>query len=156
MELEEFVKSVKDIIFAEREVESAKIELALKSDFNIVDAFNQMDRSRSGDLSQEDLREGLMHNLGYIDFVSDDIVLLFRRFDRRQSGFLNFSDFSKLLLPFSREYAALITDRVDYYSRRTRDGSSFFNSDTRYEMQSFWAVFFRNERIMETLRRRLS
>lgn len=40
MELEEFIKSIKDIIFAEREVESAKIELALKSDFNIVDAFN--------------------------------------------------------------------------------------------------------------------
>lgn len=40
MELEELVKLMKDIICAEREVESAKIELALKSDFNILDAFN--------------------------------------------------------------------------------------------------------------------
>lgn len=40
MEMEEFVKLVKDVIFTEREVESAKIELALKSDFNITDAFN--------------------------------------------------------------------------------------------------------------------
>ena len=34
---------IKDIVFAEREVESAKIELALKSDFNIVDAFKMFD-----------------------------------------------------------------------------------------------------------------
>jgi hypothetical protein len=39
-ELEEFIAVVREMIFAEREVESAKIELALKSDFNIVDAFN--------------------------------------------------------------------------------------------------------------------
>ena len=156
MELEEFIKAIKDIIFAEREVESAKIELALKSDFNIVDAFNQMDRTRSGDISLEDLREGLMSNLYFIDFVNDDMVALFKRFDRRQAGFLNFSDFSRLMLPFSREYAALITDRIDYYSRRTRDGKSFFNSDTRYDMQAFWAVHIRTERMMETLRRRLN
>ena len=43
IELEEFVRAIKDIVFAEREVESAKIELALKSDFNIVDAFKMMD-----------------------------------------------------------------------------------------------------------------
>ena len=48
MELDEFVNAVKEIIFTEREVESAKIELALKSDFNITDAFNQVDMSRSG------------------------------------------------------------------------------------------------------------
>lgn len=43
IELEEFVRALKDIVFAEREVESAKIELALKSDFNIVDAFKMLD-----------------------------------------------------------------------------------------------------------------
>ena len=38
-EMEEFVKALKEIIFSEREVENAKIELALKSEFNIIDAF---------------------------------------------------------------------------------------------------------------------
>ena len=37
--MEEFVKALKEIIFSEREVENAKIELALKSEFNIIDAF---------------------------------------------------------------------------------------------------------------------
>ena len=38
-EMEEFVRALKEIIFSEREVENAKIELALKSEFNIIDAF---------------------------------------------------------------------------------------------------------------------
>lgn len=42
---------IKEIIFAEREVESAKIELALKSDFNVIDAFNQMDVNRASSLT---------------------------------------------------------------------------------------------------------
>jgi len=81
--------------------------------------------------------------------------MLYRRFDRRDSGFINFQDFSRIMLPFSREYAALITDRIDYYSRRTRDGASFFNSDTRYDLQAFWAVLFRTEKTVEMLRRRI-
>lgn len=43
VELEEFTKILKDIVFSEREVESAKIELALKSDFNLLDAFRMFD-----------------------------------------------------------------------------------------------------------------
>ena len=43
---------MKDVIFAEREVESAKIELALKSDFNMTDAFKMLDVRGAGTLSQ--------------------------------------------------------------------------------------------------------
>ena len=82
--------ALKEIIFAEREVESAKIELALKSDFNIVDAFKMLDMRCAGVLTQQDLIEGLKRNLGFIDFASDDIHLLFRRFDRSNYGHLTF------------------------------------------------------------------
>lgn len=34
---------LKEMVFLEREVESAKIELALKSDFNLMDAFRMFD-----------------------------------------------------------------------------------------------------------------
>ena len=97
-----------------------------------------------------------MRNLGFIDFTTDDVAMLYRRFDRRSTGFINFSDFSRIMLPYSREYASLVTDRLDYYSRRSRDGASYFNSDTRYDMQAYWAVMFRTERTMEMLRRRMA
>jgi hypothetical protein len=95
-----------------------------------------------------------MRNLSFVDFNNDDMFLLYRRFDSGK-GYLNFNDLSRIMLPFSREYASLVTDRVEYYSRRSRDGREFFNTDTRYEIQAFWAVMLRTERIMETLRARL-
>ena len=149
------VKALKEIIFAERELESAKIELALKSDFNIVDAFKMMDIRAAGSISQNDFKEGLMRNLGYMDFTNDDMYLLFRRFDKANQGIISFNEFNRIMLPFSREYANLVTDRAEYYSRRSRDGSSYFNQDTRYEMQAFWSVMLKTERSMEALRMRL-
>ncbi len=147
---------MKDIIFSEREVESAKIELALKSDFNIVDKFNMFDMRGGGAVTQQDLKDGLTQNLGYMEFSNDDIFMLMRRFDKASTGMLTFKDFNNMILPFSREYASLVTDRSDYYSRRSRDASTYFNSDTRYEMQAFWTVLIRSERLMETLRCRLN
>ncbi len=147
---------MKDIIFSEREVESAKIELALKSDFNIVDKFNMFDMRGGGAVTQQDLKDGLTQNLGYMEFSNDDIFMLMRRFDKASTGMLTFKDFNNMILPFSREYASLVTDRSDYYSRRSRDASTYFNADTRYEMQAFWTVLIRSERLMETLRCRLN
>ena len=43
IELQEFTKALREIVFIEREVESAKIELALKSDFNLYDLFKMFD-----------------------------------------------------------------------------------------------------------------
>ena len=118
IELEEFVRTLKDIVFAEREVESAKIELALKSDFNLVDAFKMFDLRSIGAVSQSDLRTGLAQSLGFMDFTNDDIYLLYRRFDKMNTGQLSFQEFSRVMLPFSREYASLIKDRIEFYSRR--------------------------------------
>ena len=51
IEIEEFTKTLKEIVFSEREVESAKIELALKSDFNLFDAFRMFDFKGAGDVT---------------------------------------------------------------------------------------------------------
>ena len=46
-------------MFIEREVESAKIELALKSDFNLYDMFKMFDMKGIGQITQSDLTKGL-------------------------------------------------------------------------------------------------
>ena len=63
VELDEFTKVLKEIVFSEREVESAKIELALKSDFNLIDAFRLFERSGTGAFKAQDLADGLKTNL---------------------------------------------------------------------------------------------
>ena len=114
------------------------------------------DMRGGGAVTQQDLKDGLTQNLGFMEFSNDDIFMMMRRFDKANTGMLTFKDFNNMILPFSREYASLVTDRSDYYSRRSRDASTYFNSDTRYEMQAFWTVLIRSERLMETLRCRLN
>jgi len=51
VEQQEFARVVKDNIFLERELESARIELALKPDFNLLDAFKIFDLRGTGNVS---------------------------------------------------------------------------------------------------------
>jgi hypothetical protein len=47
----EVAKIFKDSIFLERELESAKIEIALKPDFNLLDMFRILDPTSKGYIS---------------------------------------------------------------------------------------------------------
>ena len=46
---------LKDNIFLERELESARIEAALKNDFNLLDAFKIFDSRGTGNISVQDV-----------------------------------------------------------------------------------------------------
>jgi len=118
IEQAEFAKVLKDNIFLERELESAKIEAALKPDFNLLDAFKIFDTRGTGNISVQDIIMSLRDNIGFDNFTHDDVYLLFRRHDSNNDGKLNFTEFSNLLLPVSKEYAALLTDRPDFYMSR--------------------------------------
>lgn len=119
IEQAEFAKVLKDNIFLERELESAKIELALKPDFNLLDAFKIYDTRGSGNVSVQDIISALRENLNFTEFTHDDVYLLFRRHDANTDGKLNFTEFSNVLLPVSKEYSALLTDRPDFYMSRS-------------------------------------
>jgi hypothetical protein len=146
------VDALKQIVFCERETESAKIELALKSDFNLVDAFRMLDIRNLGSFTANDLIEGLTQFMGFHDFSQDDIELFFRKFDRTQRGRMTMAEFSAAFLPFSKEYSSLVIDRVDYYSKRGFNLGQYFNSETRFEMRTVWGAIFKAEKAMEQLR----
>lgn len=73
--------------------------------------------------------------LNFNDFSHDDVYLLFRRHDVNNDGKLNFHEFSNVVLPLSKEYAALLTDRPDFYMSRGVPISQFFNFETRNELR---------------------
>ena len=78
------------------------------------------------------MQQALIENLDFVDFSNDDLYLIFKRFDRHQVGYLAFNDFKRVILPFSREYATLVSDRPDYYNQNPSYArSQFFNQDTR-------------------------
>lgn len=92
---------MKEVIFVERDIESAKIDLALKSDFNLVDAFRIFDMRGLGFITSQELVDGLRMNLDFGEFCPDDIYMFFKRYDRSGRGRITFAEFSEAILPFS-------------------------------------------------------
>jgi Ca2+-binding EF-hand superfamily protein len=136
----------------ERECEATKIETALKPDFNLLDAFKIFDFMGTGNVSIQDVINALRDNLSFSEFTHDDVFLLFRRYDTNGDGKLNFTEFSNMMMPVSKEYSALLTDRPDFYMARNMPISQFFNSDTRYQLRALWSQMFATERACEVLR----
>ncbi len=66
----EVAKIFKDSIFLERELESAKIELSLKPDFNLLDLFRMLDPTSKGFITAVDLIDNLNRNL-QLDSIND-------------------------------------------------------------------------------------
>lgn len=124
----------------EKDIEAAKIELTLKHDFNLVDAFCLFDRQGLGCITQQDLADGLHNNLDFHNFGPDDILMMFRRADRKMLGRMTYKQFSDFILPFSQEYAFRVLDRPEYYSRHNNDFRWFFNKETRLSLQNLWQV----------------
>jgi Ca2+-binding EF-hand superfamily protein len=102
---------LKAIIFLEKDIEAAKVNLALKHDFNTIDAFRLFDRNNLGCVTPEDLMEGLRFNLHFTDFHHDDIFMLLKKVDRNGIGRITFKQFNELILPFTTEYAMRVADR---------------------------------------------
>jgi hypothetical protein len=153
----EVAKIFKDSIFLERELESAKIELSLKPDFNLLDLFRMLDPYAKGYIQAVDLIENLIKNL-QLDFVTnDDAYLFFRRYDLNNNGKITFSEFLLAITPISREYAQLITGRPEFFSRKENiPPSEYFNVDTRNEIRNLFRVMFHTEKANECLRARIA
>lgn len=95
---------IKQIVFIERDAESAKIDLALKSDFNLLDCFRVFDIHAKGALSHQTFVDGLQLILGFREVLTpQDVALVFHRFAKREKT-MSFSQFSEMVLPFSQEF----------------------------------------------------
>lgn len=94
-------------IFKERELETIKIELIKKPDFNLIDLYKLLDWRSQGFLSPSDILQSLKAYLNYStrlgDWQSETQVntkqqhmfyLLYRRYDTNLDSFLDFTEFS--------------------------------------------------------------
>ena len=63
----------------EKKIEKAKIQLSLKTDFNLIDAFRIFNESGNGSASIQDLKKGL-GDLG-LEVSNDELSLFMKRFD---------------------------------------------------------------------------
>lgn len=98
MEIEDdTANALREHVLIERELEDAKINLAIKPDFNLFDAFKIFDLNSNGYVSQGEMKNAL-NDLGvYASY--DEIDLLFKRYDKNRDNTLKFSEFCEAMLP---------------------------------------------------------
>lgn len=126
-------------MFIERDIEAAKIDIALKPDFNLVDCFKLFDIKSLGGISKQDFMDGLRLNLDFKEYTPNDVTLLCKRYDRGL-GHVAFNGFGDIILPHTQEFAHMITGRPDYYIRKGTDLKKFFSYDTRAHLKNLFRV----------------
>jgi len=127
-EEEHLVRTIKQQVNIDRDIEEIKKQLALKVDFNLLDAFRIFDNKGRGYINKLELELSL-NDLGLFP-SKDEIYLLFKRMDKDNDGLLRYSEFCKSMLPQSSEYASIMNNRNPRYS--SQDDEAFpFEYDTK-------------------------
>jgi len=100
---EELVRAFKEQIALEKELEDAKIRLAMQVDFNLMDGFQMIDKNAKGWVSTPELVDSLAE-LGLYAH-KDDVYLFVRRYDKDSDGRLLYSDFCDAFTPKAYHHA---------------------------------------------------
>jgi Ca2+-binding EF-hand superfamily protein len=151
---DELVHALKELCDLERELETAKINLANKSDFNLTDAFNIFDQARYGSVSVYDIQSGLNAIGIYPTFEECELFVL--RYDKGGDRRLNFSEFSDAFLAHDQYYSGMVNRRGSNYVSRVVRRDDVFLPNSAFEFQSMWRTHFRVENANEYLRKRLA
>ena len=93
----------------ERELETQKIELAARPDFNLSDAFRMLDIEGKGWVTSSEIRSGLEQLGLFAD--RQDVFLFVRRYDSDNDGRVRYSDFCDAFSPKDVYYSDLLAQR---------------------------------------------
>ena len=119
------------MVQVEGSLEKKRRALALRSDFNIADAFklfNSVKQNKKG-IDCDDLAKILKDQLS-LSFTKDEIFILFYCLDRDGDGFLNYQELSTAFTPKQHEYALLVESRKPFYGQFTSP-KDYFKGETR-------------------------
>ena len=150
--------ALNDIIRQERDLESAKLGLAKRHDFNFYDAFRIFDPTSRGYVTLADIRDGLSA-IGVYP-TSSDIELYIKRYDKFNEGKVRFADFCDSFTPSTDSYyASALNRRRSNYWASNKGGvparDDCFEAGTRIEFRSVWNTHFKVEAMCEGVRQRL-
>jgi Ca2+-binding EF-hand superfamily protein len=137
----------------ERDLNAAKKDVALCSDFNLLDAFQMFDINDIGYVGEYDLEDTLVE-LG-IRPTRDEINLLFKHYSSLNNRRLTYSEFSKLFTPKEVEYSRILSNRTAFNVSRI-ERRRVFGVDTTYKLTKVLRLHLESESVAESLRHRLS
>lgn len=150
---DELVQSLRDLIRLENDIEREKTTLALKSDFNLTDAFKIFDTPYRGSVTVCDLRDGLSA-IGVFP-TSEELDLFMSRYDANGDRRLNMHEFNTAFLTLDAYYAGMVNRRPSNHRYPIYRRDDCFMSDTAIQFRSVWRCHFKNEVAAESIRQRL-
>jgi Ca2+-binding EF-hand superfamily protein len=154
LEEENFLSYIREIIEVENDIERAKIELALRSDFNVDDAFRIFELDGRGYLTDVDIKYGL--NSLEVFPTTEEVSLLIRRYDLRGEGVLSYANFFNMLSPLDREYRRMVENRLPSTYLPRYNKSDVFLSTTKLLYTTLLNLLIRSEARLEAWRQRLN
>lgn len=153
-EEDELINSLRDFINLERELESNKTSLAMKSDFNLTDAFKIFDTNFNGNLTLSEIRDGLSA-IGVFP-TSEEVELFMTRYDENKDRRLTMREFENAFLAQDGYYAHMVQRRPSNHRYPLYRRDDCFYADTAAEFKNMWRVHFKCESQAESTRRRLA
>ena len=151
----DFAQAICDMSEIEGQLEQKRRELALRSDFNMCDAykmFTQLDASKRG-IDPDDLFATMALNLE-LTITKDEVFIIFYKLDKDGDGVLNYSEICDCFVPRENEYAVLINARGGFYGAES-DPKKFFEGQTRELLKRFLRGFVECEVSIELVRQRI-
>lgn len=145
-----FLDYFKDMMSMESEIERAKIDLALRSDFNVEDCYRIFELNGRGFVDEADLKYGLSQLDIYAS--QNDIKLIMRRADIKRTGIINYGDFFDLVTPFEKDYRSMVENRIPSTYSPQFNKADVFLLGTKMYLQSLFRLIISTESKLENIR----
>ena len=107
--INQLIEFLSNIIEKKSVLESIKENLCLKDDITLEDLFYDFDISKQHEIKMEDFLQ-VCKNFGIFP-TSDQIYLLFKKYDLDCDKVLNYTEFCQMILPIKKEYIMIISNR---------------------------------------------
>ena len=137
----------------EEEIEKAKINLSLRSDFNINDAFTLFSSS-TDKILLSDLEKIIYGNFSKnLIFSHQDMELIMKRSDLVHKGYIDKADFFDLLTPFEKEYRDMVEKRL---ANNSLYNNISLSQGTMLYLNNLFESIVTNERKINNIRYNIS
>jgi Ca2+-binding EF-hand superfamily protein len=111
-EEDEMARALKDFISLDKDIESVKQMLSLKTDFNLEDCYRVFDVTGKGHINLRELEEA--YNIYGLYPQKEELELVLSKYDKDNDGKLSFSEFCDMVVPRDKNYASLVINRKPY------------------------------------------
>lgn len=102
----------------EKRLERAKVDLSLRTDFNLIDSFRIFDSHGKGWVSPEEVRAGLA-DVFNVAVSTKEMHLYMCRYDKDKDGRLKYSEFCDSFLPIDPFHASLLAKKAPLQMTKT-------------------------------------